>query len=106
MILLFTQINNYSRPPNAHNTHTHTHTHTKGPAQYLVPGTVGRGPAASLKGRHVDPEGDDTPGANAYTLGSAIGAEGAGVSMKGRYKDKDGNGQPGFFFFGICLLCV
>ena len=71
----------------------------KGPADYALPGTVGSGPGASIKGRHDDPEGDDGPGAAAYNLNSTFGVDGAGVSMKGRYKDKDGNGQP-----GVCFL--
>ena len=76
------------------NIHTHTHTHTTGPGDYSVRGNMGDGPAASIKGRHTDPEGDDTPAANAYSLRSDFDND-RGVTMKGRAKDKPDENLPG-----------
>ena len=59
-----------------------------------MPGTIGNGPAASLKGRHDDPEGDDTPGPNAYSLRSDFDND-RGVTIKGRAKDKPDDELPG-----------
>ena len=55
----------------------------------------------TIKGRHKDPEPDTIPAANAYSLGSDFGVDGAGASIKGRHKDKKDELLPGNVLCGV-----
>ena len=77
-----------------------------GPANYSLLGTLGSGSGGvSMKGRHPELEGDDTPSANAYSLTSDIGRDGAGASIKGRPREPKDQELPGIVVV-VCWGCL